>query len=85
MHKLLSALIQDREFLGKQCSVDSDCRMCDIMDYNTLYCVQQKCTMLVKPGGSCYNPESCSSYSYFGPLACSANCKTGKECDSGFI
>ncbi|OQS54977.1 magnesium transporter [Ecytonucleospora hepatopenaei] len=65
----------------KTCQTDNDCRITNIPDFNSLYCVNSKCIKLKGEGMPCYFPEECASYNYHGPFACSSTCKVGKlEC-----
>lgn len=65
-----------------ECILDGDCRSTLFADINDHYCVNNKCSTLLPPHSPCKEPSECSSYSYFGPLACSANCGTKNECGS---
>lgn len=63
------------------CKTDMDCRVTNIPDFNSNYCVNNKCIRVKGGGMPCYFPEECASYSFYGPLACSNSCKAGKlEC-----
>lgn len=57
------------------CILDSDCRLSSIPDFNSLYCVHGLCIKLKGSGFPCNFPEECASYDYYGPLACSMQCK----------
>ncbi|ORD96494.1 NIPA8 [Hepatospora eriocheir] len=81
----IDLLNMGKEFKDKPCSTDSDCRFSAVGDYNSLYCVESKCRPLKKPGSSCTSPFDCSSYMFYGPLACSDSCKKGKECHNSVI
>lgn len=63
-----------------ECILDGDCRSAVFADVNDHYCVNNRCSRLFPPHSPCKMPNECASYSYFGPLACSANCGTKNEC-----
>lgn len=68
-----------------QCIMDRDCRISDLPNSNSRYCVNNTCQLLKPEGFHCKVPEECASYSYYGPLACSSICKSNKECFTNFI
>eukprot|EP00866_Antonospora_locustae_P000671 jgi/Antlo1/671/1190 len=63
------------------CSLDRDCWSKSRPDIHSLYCVNSRCQRILAPGMHCTRPEDCSSFFYFGPLACSAKCKVENECE----
>lgn len=65
-----------------ECLLDNDCRSSGLLDINSYYCVDNRCTKLKRGGMYCARPEECASYPYYGPLACSATCKPNNECYS---
>lgn len=65
-----------------ECIFDGDCRSALFADINDLFCINNRCSHLLPPHSPCKVPDECASYSYFGPLACSANCGTKNECGS---
>lgn len=65
------------------CVVDSDCRLSALPDYNSYFCIESACQRIQGAGGHCIRPQDCASYSYYGPLACSAACRSQSECSSG--
>lgn len=71
--------------MALHCLVDSDCRLSLLPDFNSLYCVNRNWQKLKKPGSPCNLPQECASYSFYGPLACSAQCKTSNDCNSNII
>lgn len=63
-----------------ECILDGDCRSLGFSEITDKFCVNNRC-IAVKPAYSpCINPKECSSYSYYGPLACSAKCGSKNEC-----
>ncbi|KAF7685766.1 putative magnesium transporter NIPA4, partial [Cucumispora dikerogammari] len=65
------------------CSNDADCFIRDRPDVHSLFCVDNICKKLVAPNLPCKEPSDCSSYSFFGPIACSARCYIENECITG--
>ena len=68
-------------FKALNCIDDSDCRISNLPDFSSLYCVNNKCEKIKPPNSQCYLPTECSSFPYYGPLACSETCKSGSECN----
>lgn len=71
--------------LAFECILDNDCRTSRLSDYNSFYCVDNTCQSIRKEGEHCTLPDQCASFSYYGPLACSANCKTQSDCNNSII
>lgn len=71
-------------FWGKiaafECIFDSDCRSSYSNELSQKFCSGNRCVNLLPPLSPCKMPQECSSYSYYGPLACSAQCGTKNEC-----
>ncbi|KAL6122327.1 magnesium transporter [Nucleospora cyclopteri] len=82
MNIFLSSLIDKKpSFLNKSCRTDDDCRISSIPDFNSAFCVNSLCIPLKGAGMPCYFPEECASYGFFGSIACSDQCQSGKiEC-----
>ncbi|EPR80014.1 hypothetical protein SLOPH_2238 [Spraguea lophii 42_110] len=69
----------------KKCSTDADCWGVSRGDIHSMFCVENKCQNLIPSGGRCERPTDCASYFYYGPLACSAKCKSTTGCGVGEI
>lgn len=67
-------------FENKSCIKDSDCQIREHSDIHSLFCVENSCKKLQPPGFPCQIPSDCSSYPFYGPLACSAICSIENEC-----
>ncbi|KAH9411841.1 putative magnesium transporter NIPA [Ordospora pajunii] len=65
----------------RTCVKDSDCLNRSRPDIHSLYCVNHACQKILSPGMHCLKPADCSSYSFFGPLACTEKCKVEGECE----
>ncbi|KAF5140364.1 nucleotide-sugar transporter [Vairimorpha ceranae] len=66
--------------LPTPCTNDKDCFNKSRPDIHTSYCVNNICSKLLPPGEHCTMPQQCASYSFYGPIACSAECKIENEC-----
>ncbi|WUR04871.1 putative magnesium transporter [Vairimorpha necatrix] len=62
------------------CTHDKDCFIKNRPDIHTSYCVNNICSKLLPPAEHCTMPQQCASYSFYGPIACSAQCKVENEC-----
>lgn len=69
-----------KNLTGFECIFDGDCNSVFMDSVEKQYCVKNKCTNILAPMTPCNKPQECSSYSYYGPLACSAKCDTKQEC-----
>lgn len=78
----LPPLLSYSLFDNQTCLVDSDCHIRDHPDIHSLFCVNNKCQKLVPPGHPCNVPSDCSSYSFYGPIACSSRCHIENECNT---
>lgn len=63
------------------CRRDSDCITRSRPDAHSVFCVSGTCQRVLMPGMHCTKPTDCSSYQFFGPLACSERCKIEDECE----
>lgn len=68
------------QILAFECILDNDCRSIGFSQITDKFCVNNRCTSLKPPLSPCNHPRECSSYSYYGPLACSAKCGTHNDC-----
>ncbi|UYI28006.1 magnesium transporter NIPA [Encephalitozoon cuniculi] len=67
----------------RACLKDSDCLTRSRPDVHSMFCVNNVCQKVLPPGKHCTKPTECSSYSFFGPLACTGKCKIESECEYG--
>lgn len=63
-----------------ECVFDGDCNSMFSESIEKMFCVINKCTRVLPPMTPCNRPQECSSYIYYGSLACSAKCDTKQEC-----
>ncbi|ADM11152.1 uncharacterized protein Eint_030060 [Encephalitozoon intestinalis ATCC 50506] len=68
---------------AQACLKDSDCLTRSRPDVHSMFCVDNICQKVLPPGKHCTRPTECSSYSFFGPLACTGKCKVENECEYG--
>lgn len=66
---------------AQTCRKDCDCWTRSRPDAHSMFCVENVCQKVLAPGMHCVRPADCSSYSFFGPLACSGKCKVEGECE----
>ncbi|KAM0673699.1 hypothetical protein GVAV_002787 [Gurleya vavrai] len=67
---------------AQSCNKDQDCWSKSRPDVHSMYCIENKCQKLLQPGRKCSQPTECSSYFFYGPLACSAKCRIENECEN---
>lgn len=68
---------------AQTCAKDSDCLTRSRPDIHSMFCVNGTCQKILPPGKHCVRPTDCSSYLFFGPLACTGKCKVENECEYG--
>lgn len=78
--QMISLLFFAKLHSTSNCIFDQDCKLSNLSDLNSSYCVNNKCTMIQRSGMYCSRPEECASFPYFGPIACSSQCKANTEC-----
>lgn len=64
------------------CTQDQDCWAKSRPDVHSQYCINNTCQKLLPPGKKCSKPTDCSSYFFFGPLACTAKCRIEYDCEN---
>ena len=64
-----------------ECILDNDCKSSGFSQFTDKFCVNNKCTSLKPPFSPCNHPKECASYSYYGPLACTAKCGSQNDCE----
>jgi magnesium transporter len=67
--------------LLQRCIKDSDCLNKLRPDLHSNYCVNSICQRIMEAGKPCTRPTDCASFLYYGPLACTAQCKIEQECE----
>lgn len=65
---------------SQACTTDSDCHSVLRQGTHSFFCQEGECTQLTPSGHRCSSATECTSYFFYGPLACTAKCGPDAEC-----